>query len=117
MIYTQLLFTVFVIFALSRAFLRFKEGKISFNSLLGWTILWLWIELVISKPDVTSHVARILGIGRGADLIIYGSIVILFYLIFRIYIKLEDIERQITQIARKIALQNPSSRQKSKRKR
>lgn len=105
MIYTQFLFTLFILFAISRAILRFKEGKISFLALLGWVFLWLWVGIIIWIPGVTTHIAKILGIGRGADLIIYGSIVTLFYLIFRIYVKLEDIERQITQLARKIALQ------------
>ena len=116
MIYTQLLFSIFIIFAISRAILRFKEGKISLLALLGWVFLWLWVVIIIWIPGVTTHIARILGIGRGADLIIYGSIVTIFYLIFRIYVKIEDVERQITQIARNIALQKVSSFKKSKRK-
>lgn len=115
MIYTQLLFTLFILFALSRAVLRFRESKISFLGLLGWTFLWLWVGIIIWIPGVTTHIAKILGIGRGADLIIYGSIITLFYLIFRIYVKLEDIERQITQLARKFALQNISKSKKTKR--
>ncbi len=116
MIYTQILFTLFVLFAVSRALLRFKEGKISVLALIGWVVLWLWVEIIIWIPGVTTHIAKILGIGRGADLLIYGSIITLFYLIFRIYVKLEDIERQITQLARKTALQNISTPKKIKRK-
>ena len=115
MIYTQLLFSLFVLFALSRAILRFKESKISIISLIGWAVLWLLVEIIIWIPDSTTHIAKMLGIGRGADLLIYVSIVTLFYLIFRIYIKLEDIERQITHLTRKIALQNISSPKKFKR--
>lgn len=116
MIYTQLLFSIFILFAVSRAILRFKEGKISFLALIGWVFLWLWVGIIIWIPGVTTHIAKILGIGRGADLIIYGSIVTLFYLIFRIYVKIEDIERQITQIARNIALQKVSTVKKLKPK-
>ena len=106
MIITQILMTVFVIFALSRVILRFKEGKISIIAMFLWAILWVAVEIVIWIPDSSSQVAKILGIGRGADLIIYGSLVATFYLIFRIYVKLEDIERQITALTRKIALKN-----------
>lgn len=114
MIYTQLLISIFIVFTISRAVLRFREGKISYFALLGWTFLWLLTVLIVWKPDVTTHIAKILGIGRGADLILYGSIVLLFYLIFRVYVKIEDIERQITQLARKIALQNKTSNKKFK---
>jgi len=106
MIITQILMTIFVIFALSRVVLRFKEGKISIIAMVSWVLLWSTVEIVIWIPDASSQIARMLGIGRGADLIIYGSLVIVFYLVFRIYVKLEDIERQITSLTRKIALKN-----------
>lgn len=116
MIYTQFLFTLFILFAASRATLRFREGKISLWAFIGWIILWLWVGIIIWIPGVTTHIAKILGIGRGADLLIYGSIITLFYLIFRIYVKLEDIERQITLLARKFALRNVSKPKKPKSK-
>lgn len=105
MIITQILMTIFVAFALSRVILRFREGKISFLAMLSWFFLWLAVETIIWLPEASTAIARILGIGRGADLIIYGSLVTLFYLVFRIYVKLEDIERQITTLVRKIALE------------
>ncbi len=104
MIITKLLITIFVFFALSRLVLRFKEGKIPLVALIGWFLLWSSVELIVWIPAVTSSVAQILGIGRGADLIIYSSIIIIFYMIFRIYVKFEDMERQITQIVQTIAL-------------
>lgn len=110
MIFTQLLITIFVFFAISRVVLRFNEGKISFIALIGWLALWLWVELVVWIPGITTDAAKILGIGRGADLIIYSSIVALFYLIFRLYVKLEDTERQITKIVRMVALKKQPKR-------
>ena len=104
MIITKLLITLFVFFALSRVILRFKEGKVSFVALVGWFFLWSSVELIVWVPSVTTSLAQILGIGRGADLIIYSAIIIIFYLIFRIYVKFEDMERQITQIVQTVAL-------------
>lgn len=104
MIITKFLITIFVLFALSRVILRFKEGKVSLVALIGWFLLWSSVELIVWIPSVTSSIAQILGIGRGADLIIYSSIIIIFYLIFRIYVKFEDMERQITQIVQTVAM-------------
>src|SRR3989344_5327219 len=114
MIITQALITLFIIFAISRVVLRFKEGKISLVALIGWFLLWSWVELVIWIPGITTDIANILGIGRGADLIIYSSIVVLFYLIFRMYVKLEDTEREITELVRKIALNEKDKFRKPK---
>jgi hypothetical protein len=116
MIITQALISIFVFFALSRVILRFREEKVSTFGLFGWVTLWLIVEVVIWVPDFATSIARILGIGRGADLIIYFSIVALFYLVFRIYVKFEDLERQITFIVRSIALQKISRTKKKVKK-
>lgn len=116
MIYTQILISVFVLFAISRVFARYQEGKLSAIATIFWIILWIAIEIAVWIPNSTTYLAQMLGIGRGADLIIYSSIVALFYLVFRIYVKLEDIEREITQVVRKIALQNIPKKTLKKRK-
>jgi hypothetical protein len=55
--------------------------------------------------DATSFLAHLFGIGRGADLIIYASLLIAFYLILRIHLTLARLEQEITQIVRAIALE------------
>lgn len=112
---TKLLISFFIAFAISRVFLRYRENKLSSTGFIGWILVWAAVEIAVWVPDVTSQFASILGIGRGADLIIYSSIVVLFYLVFRIYVKLEDIEREITILTQKIALlkfNRPQSRKK-----
>lgn len=116
-IITQFFAIVFAIFALSRAYLRFKERKLSSFAFIFWFFIWITGTLAIFLPDLTTKLARFLGIGRGVDIILYASIIIIFYLLFRIYIKIEDTQRQITQIARKIAFKNLSkNRKKTTRK-
>jgi hypothetical protein len=48
--------------------------------------------------------ARWLGVGRGVDTAMYLSILTVFYLIFRSFAKIEDLDRQITKIVRANAL-------------
>ena len=71
-----------------------------------WSIFWLVGGAIVWWPNLTNIIATNLGIGRGADLIFYISIILLFYLIFKIYIKIEKIERNITKLTRKDALDN-----------
>lgn len=100
----QLVAAVFTIFALSRAYLRFKERKLSSFAFIFWMLIWLLGSLAILFPETTTKVARLVGIGRGVDALLYGSVVVIFYLIFRIYIKIEDTQKQITELTRKFAL-------------
>ena len=47
-----------------------------------------------------------LGIGRGVDFALYVSIISLFYLIYIINLKVEKLNRDLTKIIRKIAIEN-----------
>ncbi len=100
----QILAFVFVTFAASRAVLRAKDKKINLFELLFWLCIWGGLIVVVFFPRLTNYLAEFVGIGRGIDVIVYTSIGLLFYLIFRLYVKLEDTERGITQLVREIAL-------------
>lgn len=100
----QIFAFLFAMFALSRVYLRFKEKKLSSVAFLLWSLIWLTGTVIVIFPELTSKVANFFGIGRGADVILYASIIVLYYLIFRIYILIDDTQKQITQIAKKVAL-------------
>ncbi|MFH1376848.1 MAG: DUF2304 family protein [Candidatus Woesearchaeota archaeon] len=100
----QILLSIFILFAIIRLIVKFKktDGKIS-ESLL-WFAFWVITVVAIWVPDFLTQVANFVGIGRGADLVLYVSVVVVFYLIFKIYVRLEKIERNITKVVRKDSL-------------
>lgn len=100
----QVVIVVFALWALSRAFLRYKDKNLSASELVFWSVIWLLVTCVGFLPDTPSLVAKLLGIGRPVDVIVYISLMLLFYLIFRIYVKLDQQERQMTEMVRKVAL-------------
>ena len=102
----QVVFLVFLFFALSRVILRFRGGSISFSEFLFWSGVFIIAIFGVFVPQEISRFANILGIGRGVDLITYASIIVLFYLVFRLYVLLEGVRHEITELVRKIALEN-----------
>jgi len=56
--------------------------------------------------------AEIIGLRRGVDVVIYSSIGILFYMLFRLYIKFEEREQEITKVVREIALLKKKNRKR-----
>lgn len=102
----QLVLIIFLFFALSRAVLRFRGRQITLGEFILWTGLFLGAILVIVFPDEIAPLANRVGIGRGVDLVIYVSIIVLFYLVFRLYVYLEDLRHEITEIIRLQALKN-----------
>ncbi len=102
----QIFLTIFLVFALSRVVLRFKDRKIKPVEFAFWSILFSAAIVGVILPEETTRFAKLLGIGRGVDLIVYASIATLFYLVFRLYILLEDVRHEITNLVRELALKD-----------
>lgn len=100
----QLVAMAFLIFAFSRVWLRAREGSIGRGMFLFWILVWLLLLVAVSKPELTTQLARKLGIGRGVDVALYISIVTLFYLNFRSNVMIENLRHEITRLTRIIAL-------------
>lgn len=106
----QILLIIFSIFALSRVLYRYKKSGISGRETILWAIFWCIVIVVSLIPDVTSKIANFLGVGRGADLVVYVSLIILFFLLFKIFARLYRIEKDISKIIEHIAI-NKSKKQ------
>lgn len=66
--------------------------------LVGFVFVWI--------PDITSRIALLVGVGRGADLIMYVWIVLNLLFILRLHIKLREQSEALTQLARAVALKD-----------
>lgn len=100
----QGLIIVFALFAITRTVLQFKKGAVTRTWLLFWMLFWVGAGTVAALPQTADAVARIVGVGRGADVVIYASLLGIFYLIFRLYVKIEQVEGEITRLVRKLAM-------------
>jgi small membrane protein len=105
----QILIVVFSLFALSRVFINIKDRNLEKLESIFWTLFWLATIFVAIFPTSVAIIAELLGVGRGVDLIIYGVIILLAYMIFRLYAKLENTEKRITKIVRTIAIKNENN--------
>lgn len=102
--------TLFVLVILFKLFKQKQNNKISTIGFLIWFLLWLAVLVVFWQPESTNYLANFLGIGRGADLIVYLSIVIIFYLLFRVFVRLNKIDADITKLTREDAIKNVKQR-------
>ena len=102
----QILLVLFAAFALVRAFSRFRRGGLPWTHLLAWSAFWAAVAAVALRPETASFLAGTLGVGRGADLVVYLALAAVFYLLFKMFAKIEDLERQLTRIVRALALKD-----------
>ena len=100
----QVLAIIFAIFAVFKVVVQLRDNKISRESAIFWIFIWALVILIVVFPRTMSYLATLTGVGRGVDVVLYVAIIILFYLIYRIYTKMENIEREITIVVREIAI-------------
>lgn len=104
MIYLQIIITFFIALILLKLFKQRQQHKITVASFFIWLLLWLFVLVVFWQPNTTTYLAIMLGIGRGVDLVVYVSIIVIFYLLFKIFIRLNKIDSDLTKIVREEAL-------------
>lgn len=98
-------FLVFlVLLILYRVTVKWRQGFLAFRDMIFWVGFWLVVGAIVIVPETTSFMARMVGVGRGSDLVVYLSIVLIFYIIFQITVRIERIDRNITKIVRQVAL-------------
>ncbi len=71
-----------------------------------WCLAWLTGAAAIFRPDLTMTLARKLGIGRGADLLLYCAVGIMMVGFMMVYIRLRRLRREMTLIVRHMALKD-----------
>jgi hypothetical protein len=106
----QILLTVTLLIAIAITWKRAKEGVIRKREATLWSFVWIIAAVVILLPETTSFVANLLGVGRGVDLVLYGSVVVLFFLVFKLFTSLDRLEKLLTDIVRKDALRDVSKK-------
>lgn len=102
----QVVLIAFFVFAASRVVVRLRRGNSSVARTVMWLLVWGAAVAVVLQPEVTVAFARLLGVTRGVDVPIYLSVALLFFLVFRAFARVEDVERQLTRMVRDLALED-----------
>ena len=107
----QIILSLVFIFAVLRVLARYRSKELTSLTTLGWLLFWVAAGVVVVWPDSTFRLARLVGVTRGADLVVYAALVTLFFIAFRLMVRQEKIQRDITLLTRKVTLENsPNSK-------
>ena len=101
----QFLLSLILLAAVAMTVRRVKQDAMRWREAFAWILLWVGIGVVIWRPDTTTVVARLVGIGRGADLVLYAAVIGLLIMVFQLHVAHERLERQLTELVRKKALE------------
>lgn len=104
MLIIQILLVIFFLFAVSKVIGRLKAGELTKKGATLWSLFWIIASIVVLLPNSTAYLAKTVGIGRGADLVVYLALAMIFFLIFKLMVRIEMLNRDITKLTRKISL-------------
>lgn len=104
-----MLFTIFLvafaIFAIVRTYGQYVKRQVSKYWFITWTSLWAVVVLAALAPEFTDVLARIVGVERGADLFVYTAVVILAYAVYRLMVRQQKLNEEVTELVRTIAIE------------
>jgi small membrane protein len=106
MLASQFILIGILILIIIKTLVTSKSKKLPIVFSATWLSIWVIGLITVINPFLLSSFARLLHIGRGVDLAVYTSIILLFYLIYSLFIRQNEIEKKITQIVREKALKD-----------
>lgn len=82
------------------------RGWISKRETVVWVMVWLAAGITLVWPKLTSIIAKTMGIGRGADLLLYSAVVVMMVGFLMVYVRLRNLRREMTLLVRQLALRD-----------
>lgn len=99
----QLILIVGVLAVAWRLLISYGQKAIALRR-LGLLALAAFAVWSILDPQIWNEIAGFVGIGRGADLILYGLVVAFFGFVATTFRRFRDLNNRYTRLARRIAL-------------
>jgi small membrane protein len=86
-----------------------RRTLLSRRQSLFWVFLWITAAVVISLPELANRIAHMLGIGRGADLVLYTMCFAAILMARYFYHRQRRLETIITEIVRADSIANATA--------
>lgn len=97
---------IFVGWMVLRLIKRAHRRELGGGEVITWAMFWLVLLLAAWFPHATDVAAQWFGVGRGADLLIFLSIIALFAFVSSLISRVRKVEHDITTVVRETALRN-----------
>lgn len=113
--FQEILALIIIFLFIARISWQLHQKLIPKNQFIFWLVFWLICgTLIVYIKKIDSLVASIGFSSSGIQVLLYIAVALIFYFIFRIRLKLEKIENDISTITRHYALQFPETKQATK---
>ena len=102
----QFILIIIAIGTLAFVYHRWRSKKTTPATFGLWIVAWIVVLYFAFNPNSSDPLAGIFGIGRGVDLLLVVGLILSLYLNFRLYIKFDDLNQQINELVRELAIRD-----------
>ena len=100
----QIAALLFAVIHIARLLALWKRRKLPARTAILWLLIWCAVLVIVFFTPAIDALSKPIGVGRGIDLIVYVAIMLLFYMIFQMSMKIDKLEHDMTKLARELAL-------------
>lgn len=91
--------------AISKSYVDFRGRRESLQMFVFWSVTWAGIVVISVYPPIVDVLIEYFGQGQTGLGTFFGmGLVFLFFVVYRMYVKLENIEQKLTKTIQEIAL-------------
>lgn len=112
---SQIFLGIIILLVLLQTLKSFKRETFSIFFKIIWLSFWLAALFIVLWPNFLTWLANLIGIGRGADLLIYSALILMFFSIYKLFVFQLHLNEKITIIIRELAI-NGARRKKGVKK-
>ncbi len=102
----QIVLIIIAIITLAFIYNRFRSKKTTPATFAVWIVAWIVILFFAFNPNTSDPLAGYFGFGRGIDLLLIIGLLLSLYMNFRLYIKFDDLNQQINDLVRALAIRD-----------
>ncbi|WP_327037150.1 DUF2304 domain-containing protein [Methanobrevibacter olleyae] len=100
----QILLIIITIIAIIFMYNRLRVKKITPATFGLWVVICLIINFFAFAPKLSDPLAGFFGFGRGLDLLLVVGFAFTVYVLFRLYVKIDEINQNMTDLVRALAI-------------
>ncbi len=103
----QIIALIVIAFFLGRLFWQKHKQQLAKTEMIFWLIFWvIAATAIIFIKWIDEFIAGLGFSSKGIDVLFYIGVILLFYLVFKVRLKIENIEKNLTKITKEMAINN-----------
>ena len=102
----QILLIITTIIVIIFLYRRLRVKKITPATFVLWALVCVVVNFFAFAPKFSDPLAGFFGFGRGLDLLLVFGYALLVYAIFRLYVKIDELNRNMTDLVRALAIKD-----------